>query len=369
LVFGFIASGQVLQVVAVTAAALVSLAAAFPARGLGRRLAIMDHPRDYSSHTEAVPRTGGLAIWLGVLAGMVCTIRPCPTFLVAVGITLPILLISFVDDLLALPPLPRMFVHLVTAGAAVWLIGLPPLELGLPYVRVSIPPLVSLPLAVLLVAGFANFFNFMDGINGAAASQGILGGLTLSVLLLWSGAGVEALIAAAVAGGCLGFLPHNYPKARLFMGDVGSVGIGFALMMLAFAGARHTCIPPIAFLLPVGVFTYDALFTLTKRAVSRKKVTQPHREHHYQLLIRCGWSHVRVTMLQLVLMLLWCAGALLYAWGDDAIRLAVLVGLLSIMGVYSLLVHRYFRKHGPADTPEEVRPHPPGPAAPEEAAD
>ena len=97
--------------------------------------------------------------------------------------------------------------------------------------------------------------------------------------------------------------------------------------------------------MPLGVFIYDATFTLIKRILRRENFFKPHREHHYQLLVRCGWSHTRVTVIQAGLMLLCSVGALIYALGSNAVRLAVLAGLLAIFVAYSVLVHRYFAAH------------------------
>ena len=205
---------------------------------------------------------------------------------------------------------------------------------------------VGAGVAILFTVGFVNFFNFMDGINGLAACQGIWGALALGVLLLWGGAENSPVVAAAMAGGCLGFLPHNFPRARMFMGDVGSTSIGFCLAMLTLVGGSRCPLPWTAFILPLGVFIYDAVFTVVKRAIRRENIFRAHREHHYQLLIRSGWSHVRVTFLQAALMTLFCAGAALYSWGGDLLRLMVLATLAAVMAVYSVLVHRLFARHG-----------------------
>ena len=152
-------------------------------------------------------------------------------------------------------------------------------------------------------------------------------------------------IAAALAGACLGFLPHNFPRAKLFMGDSGSTVLGFLLAMLSFKGASDTDIPWLALVLPMGVFIYDPIFTLFKRTLQHAKITQAHREHNYQLLVRCGWSHLRVATLKAALMLL-CAGCgVLYMLGGRWGRLALVVGLLAVAICQSLLIYRYFLRH------------------------
>ena len=114
---------------------------------------------------------------------------------------------------------------------------------------------------------------------------------------------------------------------------------------MTILGARHTDLPWICFILPLGVFIYDATFTVFKRLSRGQNVLKAHREHHYQLLIRCGWSHARVTGLQMILMTIFSAGAIIYAQGANAVRLGVLAVLLSLMITYSIRVHRYFNAH------------------------
>ena len=135
------------------------------------------------------------------------------------------------------------------------------------------------------------------------------------------------------------------------MGDIGSTVIGFALAMLTLIGSERTELPWIAFVLPLGVFIYDAVFTLIKRICHGEKFWKPHREHHYQLLIRCGWSHARVSLIQLALMLVCLVSAIFYAHGSDQLQLSILAGLLGMFIVYSVLVHRYFKTHR-LDSPE-----------------
>ena len=327
-------------------AAAFTLLAGFPTRILGLRTGIMDNPGHRSSHSTPVPRIGGLAIMVGTFLALMCMFRPSLAFLVGAGVGALVTIISFIDDVRPLPSALRFGVQVTVAALAIWLIRLTPRNFGLPYAELTMSRYVALPLAVVFVVSFVNIFNFMDGINGIAAAQGIWGGAALSVLLLWGGTGNSVLTAAAVAGACLGFLPHNFPKARMFMGDVGSVTLGFVLAMLTVLGANQTDIPWVAFMLPLGVFIYDGAFTIVKRILAGENFTKPHREHHYQLLIRCGWSHARVTLLQMVLMTFCAIGAILYARGGDLMRLAVLSGLLAIMFTYSIAVHGYFRSHG-----------------------
>lgn len=352
--------------VAAVACALLGL----PVRLLSARLRIMDRPGERSSHSVPTPRTGGIAIVLGLLigVGVVMAIQRGleinRAFVIAAGIGALVAAVSFLDDIVSIPSLPRLVVHFVVAGGTIWAIGLRLTDLGLPMVYTDLPPWAGLALGTLFVVAYINFFNFMDGINGIAAFQGIFGGLTIAALLTWNVLTAEGgskqgpsfnsiFTAAALAGACVGFLPHNFPRARMFMGDVGSTTLGFGLAMLTLVGGTRPLnqhLPWVAFVLPLGVFIYDATFTLSKRILRHENFLKPHREHHYQLLIRCGWSHTKVTALQALLMAVCCVAAMVYARAEsmvngDAVQLVVLAAVVAMFATYSVLVHRYFRAH------------------------
>ena len=326
-----------------------ALIASIPARHIGHRSNILDEVTHRSSHEIPVPRTGGLAILAGMLVSFVVMSLVAGSFsapsLIALGSVAIIAAVSFIDDVITIPSIPRLLAHFAVAGGAIKLLGLELTTIALPYFTIHMPPWAGLIVATLFVAGFINFFNFMDGINGISVAQGLFGGVGIAIILRLGGSYNSVLIALGLAGACVGFAPFNFPKARMFMGDSGSTILGYVLAMLTLIGARRTNMPWVAYVLPLGIFIYDAMFTLIKRILRRENFLKAHREHHYQLLIRCGWSHVQVTSLQAGLMLLCTAGAVLYATGSEALRLAVLCGLLCVAAIYSVSVHLYFRKH------------------------
>jgi UDP-N-acetylmuramyl pentapeptide phosphotransferase/UDP-N-acetylglucosamine-1-phosphate transferase len=329
-------------------AAAATCVAIFPITHIAKRLKIMDVPGHRSSHDVPVPRIGGTGIIIGVIVASLIVCRVTPALAVAVTLGSAVAIVSFLDDLFTLSSFVRLIVHLFGAGLLIYLVGLEIPAIGLPYMQHvgPLPRIVGLIVATLFVVGFLNFFNFMDGINGISSAQGIVGGITLSVLFSMQASSNSVLSAAAIGGGCLGFLPHNFPKARTFMGDVGSTALGFSLAMLTIVGGARTGIPWVAFLLPFSLYIYDGFFTLTKRVIRRENFLKPHREHHYQLLIRCGWSHVKVTGIYTIQFIVCSALAVLYAYTESQhLRLGVLVAILGWFAVFSILVHRYFAKN------------------------
>ena len=335
------------QVIAFCLAALIAWILLFPIILIAKRLKLMDVPGLRSSHDVPVPRIGGIGILMGVVIASLIICSYTTAFVVALGLGIVVAAVSFMDDVYTLPSMPRLVVHLVGAGLLVYLVGLEVPNIGLPYIqRVQpLPKIVGLILAALCAVGFLNFFNFMDGINGISSAQGIIGGITLSILLAMHANSNSMIIAAALAGGCLGFLPHNFPKVKIFMGDVGSTVLGFSLAMLTIIGASRTEIPWVAFLLPFSLYLYDGTFTLFKRIIRLENFLKPHREHHYQLLVRSGWSHAAVTGIYSLQFTACSVLAILYAVTESQpLRLGILIALVVWFGIFSILVHQHFSK-------------------------
>ena len=269
-------------------------------RGYALRRGMLDQPNERSSHANATPRGGGLAVvavvtCTALVLGLRGTLAPAPTIAWCVGGAL-IAAVGFVDDRRGLSPLARLLAHFAAAVlllvAAGGLAPLPwpggPIDLGL----------IGLVLAVAAVIWSINLFNFMDGIDGIAASQSafVTGGATL--LVIWHGIpGVQALMAAVVCAASLGFLAWNWPPARIFMGDVGSGFLGFAIAVCAVLSLEDGPLTLWTWLVLHGLFLADATTTLLVRLARGERVYQAHRLHAYQRLSRRWGSHRAVTLL------------------------------------------------------------------------
>ena len=262
---------QAVPLLLVAAGGLVSAAIAW-GLAAGRIPAPMAHPEARSLHARAVPRAGGLAIWAGVAAALAGLGFP------PLGVSIPMLLViavSLIDDYRGLAPRIRILVHgiaaIVVAGA--WLGGDP----------------LLLVLEVLAIVWMANLYNFMDGADGLAGSMGVCGFAALAIGAFQSSQAGSAWTLVAIAAACAGFLPFNRPTARLFMGDVGAVGLGFAAGAFGLRGwldgAWPWWFPPLVFM----PFVFDATFTLISRMIRRQPLALSHRDHFYQrAILRAG---------------------------------------------------------------------------------
>ncbi|WP_457895076.1 MraY family glycosyltransferase [Stenotrophomonas hibiscicola] len=263
--------------------ALLSAALTWAARGYALRRQLFDQPGERRSHSVATPRGGGIAIVISLLvtAGVAMWAWPAalPSLLVAaLGLAL-VAGIGWWDDHRPLPAMRRLMVHFIAAALLAAL------------VRVHGGSWLLAVLVLLFTASLINIWNFMDGINGIAASQAVVVALGLAQLLPWP----YSLAAIALGLACLGFLPFNFPRARIFMGDVGSGALGYAVAAVLALASVKTDINWILLLVSASPFLVDAGFTLLARIISGQRWMEPHTQHVYQRAVQAGASHARVT--------------------------------------------------------------------------
>lgn len=278
--------------------AAVAATGAWLARAYALRRGLVDLPGERRSHDVPTPRGGGIGITLAwVLACGLLGLAgwlPAALALAAAGASVLVAAVGYVDDHRPLSPWWRLAAH-VGAGM-VLAAGVLAVDGG------TVPALAAMAAVPVLV----NVWNFMDGINGIAASQAALAALGLAALAMLSRQGAGAFAPAVVpalvlAAACVGFLPFNFPRARIFLGDVGSGTLGVALavvLVLLLLGAtpgEGAGLLALA-ILPLSAFLVDAALTLGGRMVRREQWWTAHVGHSYQRLAGRIGSHVPVTL-------------------------------------------------------------------------
>ena len=292
------------------------------ARAWLQRRAILDRPVERSSHHSPVPRGGGLALIPPVLFAwiMLALAGQAPTGTLAiVALAAALALLSWCDDLRGIGFGWRLAAHLAAAAIGVSLLSGP-----LPVFQGLLPPLLDRAATVLLWAWFINLYNFMDGIDGITSIETVAIGLGIvAVASLAGNNAAAAMPALALAAGALGFLRWNWPRASIFLGDVGSVPLGFVAGWLLLVLATHGEWVA-ALILPL-YYLADATVTLLRRIARGERFWQAHRAHFYQRALAPDNDHRAVLVLiiggnaALVLLALLAVG-----WPRIALVLAVL---------------------------------------------
>lgn len=280
----------------------------------------MDVPNHRSSHTRPVPRGGGVAVVASLVLVSLVAADPGVAVVGLLVATVALSAVGFVDDVRALGTKVRLAAQLAVA-----------IGLSILLTASGEASWWWFPVLVLGVAGYVNAFNFMDGVNG-------ISGITAAVVgFWWAWAGQSedqpklAILGLVLAGAAIGFLPWNAPGARVFLGDVGSYGIGlFIAGLSAFAVVEG--LPWWWAVAPVVVYGADTGWVLLRRARAGRPVTEAHREHVYQRLVDGGWSHLASAA--------FCAGAtalICLAMGAGGASLEWWAAALSVAVVFAYL--------------------------------
>lgn len=289
------------------------------------RLAI-DEPNSRSLHTIPVPRTGGIGLLLGIAAGfVVAKVEWPPTVWFAAA---TVILISMIDDMRGLSAGLRFAAHLFAAAlTAAALLG-------------TESPMLLLVGAIFAIAWMCNLYNFMDGSDGLAGGMAVSGFLAYAAAAWFAGSTQFALLNLGIAGAAAGFLVHNFHPARIFLGDAGSVPLGFLAATAGLIGWQQQdwplWFPPLVF----SPFIVDATITLTKRLLTGARIWEAHRDHYYQRLVQIGLGH-RGTALAEYAAMTACAVAGLAAIRMNATAQYVMLGLTGLFYVAVIVTIEY----------------------------
>jgi UDP-N-acetylmuramyl pentapeptide phosphotransferase/UDP-N-acetylglucosamine-1-phosphate transferase len=282
---------------------------------------VMDTPNQRSSHVVPTPRGGGIAVVVAMAIGLVLAGAVWePIGSAVLVVLLAMALLGFTEDVRGLPPMTRLAIQFVVALATSVVVGV---------------PLGWITLSTVFLVGYVNVFNFMDGVNGISGLNAAVTGLVYA--WLGSGQGSAAATAASLvlAAAALGFLPWNMPRARVFLGDVGSYAIGGAVAALGL-GLLVLGAPWVLVVAPLSLYLVDTGVTLARRVAAGEPVLEAHRNHTYQRLVDCGFSHSAVAATTAILALVssWLAWEAMRVTGST---LAALIPLIVVAGVYLAL--------------------------------
>ena len=251
---------------------------------------MQDVPNERSLHSTPVPRIGGVALLAGVLCGWALMLNALVWWVV-----LPLLIlfmVSLIDDMRSLPVRQRLLSHVIAAAILVAGSGL--------FAQQG----VVITAAVLLFTVWViNLYNFMDGSDGLAGGMALVGFSFYGIAALLTHNMPLALLNFCIAAAATSFLYYNFHPAKIFMGDSGSIPLGFLAAAMGLWGWQQGSWAVWFPLLVFSPFIVDASITLLKRALRGAKISEAHREHYYQRLIQLGWGHRNVALAEYIMML------------------------------------------------------------------
>ena len=307
---------------------------------IGRGRLPQDNPTDRSLHDRPVSRVGGLAIWAGFLPVAVLGAAPMAGMPIVLAAWIAMAAVSFADDWRGVRPAVRLGVHALAAIAVAAMVMRP-------YAGGGPTPMQALAIAgtAIVFAWSANLFNFMDGNDGLAALMAICGFGAYAAAAMIAGTPAEAYVAVAAA--TFPFLAVNLPPARTFMGDGGSIPLGFLAAVFGFAGIRAGTWPewfPLLVFLP---FVADTTATMARRIARGEHLFEPHKTHYYQRLHRMGAGHAGTLLFYGVLVAGSSASALFTLTSGPAAGWQVLGAWSAAIGVLFAGIDYHWRKYSP----------------------
>lgn len=311
--------------------------------GLVRRLlqkhAILDHPNVRSSHTQPTPRGGGIGVMAALLpiwAVGFSIFSPTPGWLL-LGAAGLLAALSWADDLRGLPPTVRLLLQAIAVAAV--LIALPK---QVEFFQGALPLPLDRVAAGFLWIWFLNLFNFMDGIDGLTGVETASLGLGVALIALLGGLTPDfSYFGITIAAAAIGFLVWNWPPAKIFLGDVGSIPLGFLLgwLLLSLAAEGHWAQ---ALILPL-YYLADSTLTLLRRLFAGERIWEAHASHFYQLATRRGLDHRAVVLIVLGTNAGLLGLGVLAFHGQAWLALAI---ALLLVGMVLGILHNPFREKG-----------------------
>ena len=334
---------------ALITAFLVALITTPIVKSLARKWGAVDVPKDgRRMHDHPIPRMGGLAIFLGFLLSVILFIpfvQPDGLGFQLKGMLLGaviIVVLGILDDIYALPALPKLIVQIVAAVIAVWS--------GNVIETISNPNIfsndlywelgwLSIPVTVIWIVAVTNAVNLIDGLDGLACGVSTISSMTVLVIALTVAEPTVAVLMACLAGGCIGFLPYNTNPAKIFMGDTGSTFLGYVLAVVSIQGLfkYYTLISFVVPFLMLGLPIFDTCFAFIRRIAHGQSPMHADRSHIHHRLIDMGLNQKQaVAVLYVISAILGLSAVVLTTIGS--LRAMLLLFAMCIAGSMSIML-------------------------------
>ncbi|NMA49548.1 MAG: undecaprenyl/decaprenyl-phosphate alpha-N-acetylglucosaminyl 1-phosphate transferase [Tissierellia bacterium] len=266
------------------------------------KIGAMDIPKDDRRvHRIAMPLMGGLAMYIAVVIGMLLFLPKDRKFLaILIGATL-ILISGIKDDIKGTTPKEKLFYQILAASVAIWG-GISIENITNPFVQGSTGFALSwltIPITLFWIVGITNTLNLIDGLDGLAGGVAFISSFSFMLVALKMELGFIGVLAALVAGACLGFLPYNFNPAKIFMGDTGSLFLGYMLAIISIEGALKS-VATIAMIIPIiilGVPIFDTTFAIFRRVSKGQSIMTADKSHLHHRLLEKGFTQKKTVLI------------------------------------------------------------------------
>ena len=300
---------------------------------LAYRIGAVDHPNYRKVHAKVMPRIGGLAIFGAFLIGYLILRPEAEHPENAIGMFIGafiIIALGFLDDMFEITAKAKLAGQLVAAIVVTTWGGLQIEFINLPLIGQFDFGYLSLPITIIWIIGITNAINLIDGLDGLAAGVSTIALLSITVMALIMGNTFVIAVAAILAVSSLGFLFYNFHPAKIFMGDTGSLFMGYMISVLALLGFKNVAV--VSLVIPIimlGVPISDTFFAIVRRVRMKQKITAPDKSHLHHCLLRAGLSHRQTVLVIYGLAILFGVAAVLFSqatvWGAIVLIVVMLI--------------------------------------------
>ena len=279
-------------------ALIVSYAVTPGVKKLAIKIGAIDKPDERKVHTHVIPRLGGLAIYIGFMAAVLSSMPCFPEFFGFLLGAAAIVLLGIWDDIRNIPARVKLAGQIIAAAIPV-AYGVQIEWVTNPFGTILIiPEWLAVPVTVFWIVGFTNTVNLIDGLDGLAAGVSVIASISMFFMAVSMNQYLPAMILVAMSGAALGFLQYNFNPAKIFMGDTGSMLLGYTMAVVAVLGLVKTA-ATVALIVPIialGVPIMDTLFAIIRRKMSGVPVFQPDKGHLHHRLLALGMTQKQAVL-------------------------------------------------------------------------
>ena len=299
----------------------------------------MDEPNERKIHKVPMPRLGGLAIYFSFLLGYILYGEINTQMLSILISSFLLILVGIFDDIKSVPARYKFLVQIISASIVVLYGNLSFTEISFLGLKFYFNPVINDILSILFIVAITNAINLIDGLDGLASGISAIYFLTIAIIaiILNCFGGLDIILSLIMLGATLGFLVHNFPPAKIFMGDTGSLFLGFMISVIALLGYKVTTftslvVPIVILAIPI----FDTAFAIFRRLLKGQNIAEADKEHFHHQLLKMKYSPVASILIIYAIDIAFAVISILYVLGDNQIAIAIYI-ILMIMLLFVVL--------------------------------
>lgn len=308
----------------------------YPVKRLAIYFKVMDIPNSRKVHKKPIPRLGGLAIVLGTYISLFLFNPSHENLLVYFIGSLIIAITGVLDDILTLTPIVKLLGQFLATIVLIF-DGVIIEKLNIPFIGIiELAPIVSIVITLVWIVGITNAINLIDGLDGLASGVSIIALISILVMAVMDERIFVVYLCISLIGSNIGFLIHNFYPAKIYMGDTGSLFLGYSIAVISILGLFKK-ITLFSFVIPIillAVPIFDTLFAILRRALNREKIMQPDKKHIHHQFLAAGFSH-RTTVL-IIYLISAVFGMLAIIFSKASLNVLLLITSLWVVMVFLL---------------------------------